>query len=277
MNYNFVKMNPSGNTTILITSPVPETEYRDISIKVMKETSLCAEQVGFVVPSISNNAIARLQMMGGEFCGNGSRCLAAWIALGGLKDGHPSKFLNKKNIPIEVSGNDGILTAEVTNINKANACHVAIEMPKPVDINHYRNATLGEHSLVVYNGIIHIILWDVPADSGYIDIVHNYLSFKNLDDSCFGIMFFNTHAFSMVPLVYVKDINSLVWENSCGSGTVAVASAIAHREKRDVENLEISQPGGKLFADIQWEGEKIKNASLKGDITITATGTVYVD
>lgn len=277
MNYHFVKMNPSGNTTILITSPTPQAKYKDISIKIMKEASLCAEQVGFIVPPINDKAIARLEMMGGEFCGNGSRCLAAWIALGGLKGDHPTGFINsKESVPIEVSGNDGILTAEVTNSNKINACHVAIEMPKAIDIYHYTNETLGEHSLVVYKGIIHIILWDVPADSKYIDIVHNYLTAENLDDSCFGIMFFNTRASSVVPLVYVKEVNSLVWEKSCGSGTVAIASAIAHKEKRSVENLRISQPGGNLFADVQWEG-KIKKACLKGDITIAATGTVYVD
>jgi diaminopimelate epimerase len=80
----------------------------------------------------------------------------------------------------------------------------------------------------------------------------------------------------MVPVVYVGAVDSLVWESSCGSGTVAVASAIADKEKRSIDHMQFCQPGGDLFASIGWK-DGIEEAWLSGEIVFTATGTVYID
>ena len=47
MELRFVKFNPSGNTTVLMPDPLPREKYPEIAIKVMSDTYLCAEQVGF--------------------------------------------------------------------------------------------------------------------------------------------------------------------------------------------------------------------------------------
>jgi len=52
------------------------------------------------------------------------------------------------------------------------------------------------------------------------DLVKKYLS--NEDYSAFGIMFFDRDNLSMKPYVYVKEVGSGVYENSCASGTTAL-------------------------------------------------------
>ncbi|GAB1476852.1 diaminopimelate epimerase [Bacillota bacterium] len=277
MDYRFVKMNPGGNTTVLILDPVPREKQKEISVEIMGDTSLSAEQVGFLETPVTDKAVARLQMMGGEFCGNATRCLAAWAALGGLREGRPSGFPEKqKHLLVEVSGHEGVLSATVVNNGSKSSCFVSVEMPLPLEIRHGENDLFGRHSIVIFEGIIHIILWDRVRDEKYVEIAKDYLQKKNLSDSCIGIMFYESATNTMTPVVYVKDVDSLVWESSCGSGAVALASAMAAIEGRSIENLQIRQPGGFLLADILWD-KGIKRVRLAGDIKISALGTVFVD
>lgn len=277
MELNFIKINPSGNTTVLILNPLPREKYPEISVKVMADTNLCAEQVGFVEQTENPEAFVRLHMMGGEFCGNASRSLAAWIALGGLTENRLRNFHEEeKEIVIEVSGHQGPLTAKVQNQGSDHTCLAEIEMPLPLEIRHGRNDQLSEYSIVIFEGILHVVLWNKVAAEVYIDIVRNFLEKEQLDADCFGIMFFDSRIEKMIPVVNVGVVGSLVWESSCGSGSVAVASALAHKESRSVEHKQIHQPGGDLFVSVDWQ-DGITAARLAGDIVITATGTVYID
>lgn len=47
MELQFVKFNPSGNTTVLILDPLSREQYPEIAAKIMADTCLSAEQVGF--------------------------------------------------------------------------------------------------------------------------------------------------------------------------------------------------------------------------------------
>ena len=88
MELQFVKMNPTRNMTILVETPVPRAKHGEIAKQLMAEDSVCAEQVGYIEPALHPLAAARLQMMGGEFCGNASMSLAALLAMReGLENG----------------------------------------------------------------------------------------------------------------------------------------------------------------------------------------------
>ena len=78
MEHRFVKMNPSGNTTIFILDSVPPKERAALSERLMEETNLAAEQVGFLTEKPPRGADVSVSMMGGEFCGNAVRAAAAW-------------------------------------------------------------------------------------------------------------------------------------------------------------------------------------------------------
>lgn len=299
MELRFVKFNPSGNTTVLILDPLPREKYPEIAIKVMSDTYLCAEQVGFLEKAGDPEAVARMHMMGGEFCGNASRSFAAWIALGGLESGESngcggmndelngcgelrvrSKLTGfsqvEREVRIQVSGYDGILTARVYNQWSKHSCNAEIDMPLPLKIQHGWTDQLSDYSIVVYEGIIHLILWNKVAADVYVNIAEDFLEKQGFSTDCFGVMFFDSRTSEMIPVVRVKAVDSLVWESSCGSGTVALASAMADKQKTSIAHMQLKQPGGDLFVSVDWK-DGIKRARLSGDIQITAMGTAYVD
>lgn len=70
MNIKYQVFDPVGNITVLVETPVKDTDRRFVARKIMqKETN--AEQVGFVD---HKENIVKLEMAGGEFCGNACRC-----------------------------------------------------------------------------------------------------------------------------------------------------------------------------------------------------------
>lgn len=66
MNVKYKVLDPAGNITVIVTTPVQEKDRRFAADLIMK-TEKSAEQVGF----LSGNT---LDMAGGEFCGNATRC-----------------------------------------------------------------------------------------------------------------------------------------------------------------------------------------------------------
>ena len=76
MNVNVVKLDPSGNITLFVLSPVPVDDRRELNDALLSADP-DAEQAGCL--SGSGRSV-RVEMMGGEFCGNASRSAAAYWA-----------------------------------------------------------------------------------------------------------------------------------------------------------------------------------------------------
>lgn len=89
-NLDFTILNPGGNITALVEG-IPDRRplRKKINDEIMKVFPK-VEQVGFL-----DRSIKRLEMAGGEFCGNATRC-AAYLLLGGK----PGK------VSLSVSGTD---------------------------------------------------------------------------------------------------------------------------------------------------------------------------
>ena len=66
MNIKYYLLNPAGNITIIVKTPVKENDRSFVADLLMKSEPR-AEQVGFLEENILN-------MAGGEFCGNATRC-----------------------------------------------------------------------------------------------------------------------------------------------------------------------------------------------------------
>ena len=107
MELKFVKLNPTQNMTLLVESPLRREDYAKVADSIMAYESVYAEQVGFIErPGSGSKAVARLQMAGGEFCGNAAMSLAAYVAWLDKKE----KFLSgARIIPLEVSGSDEVI------------------------------------------------------------------------------------------------------------------------------------------------------------------------
>ena len=272
MRIDFIKVNPVQNMTILVKSSHDRGLYREIAAKLMGYDSVCAEQVGFIEPVENRMALVRVQMMGGEFCGNAAMSMAAVIARdSGFRTGET------RIIPLEVSGADRTLECEVTAAEQSYICK--IEMPAPKEIKKVRFKVSGnaiEADLVRIPGISHIII-------GAGDHSHDLESFAGeamdslpdlIEDEAFGLLFFNEEKLSMTPVVYVKDIGVPVWERSCASGTTAIGAYLALRTCGDVE-LAVDQPGGTSVVYTQSSGCAMR-IWVKAEVKIAAEGTAFI-
>lgn len=276
MELQFIKANPSGNTTVFILDKVPRAFHAEIAAKVMDAAFIGAEQVGFLEEGTDQRALARLQMAGNEFCGNASRSFAAFLALGGLSGTDLKLFSEEeKEIIIEASGHQGILKAKIGNLGSQYLCRAEIEMPLPLELQEGREETLGDYSLVVFEGIIHVILWEKIASAEMIAKVRSLLERKKLPVDCFGALFYDSATSRMIPVVHVEALDSTVWESSCGSGSIALAAAVSHREKRSIDNYVIHQPGGDLVVSVTFDGG-ITKASLSGEVSFPVRGTLQI-
>jgi len=291
MKLNFVKMNPAGNTTIFIFDQLPRSIHGKVAQYLMKSDFLCADQVGFIEKPHSQYATAHLQMMGGEFCGNALRALAALLFLKGYpkiykqRETETDSFVNISDyavVPLEISSYDGILKAEVKLIDGINGI-LWSETPIPVPLKIKKvnfdlvclNLT-KEGIIVKFPGITHVVFKDITPEKKIVFDVQKQLKIIDSDVDVLGIMFYQPNKEIMTPLVYVQVSDSLVWEGSCGSGSVAVASAIAMERKENIKDLKLKQPGGEIEVDIDYNNEKINKAIIKGLVLFVSEGKVYL-
>ena len=255
---DFVKINPAGNITILIDNfDIYDKNIPKISEEIMKETNLYAEQVGF----IGDN---HLQMMGGEFCGNASRSFASLLAF------RDKDFSEQKNYSITCSGENEVLDVDVREDGAKNKFLAKIKMPKFISLEEIKidGYKLG---LVRFSGINHFI-FNIKENKevsfeNIIDLVKKYLSNENY--SAFGIMFFDRDNLSMKPYVYVKEVGSGVYENSCASGTTALGYYL--KKYKNLDRAKIVQPNGWLEYII--ENDEIY---IDGPVEIIAEGKVCI-
>lgn len=281
MQLHYVKLNPSGNTTVLILDPVPEDQLADVARRVMDGQSLCAEQVGFCRPAADSRAVLRMHMAGGEFCGNASRSFAVWLALGGLETLGKAYALRPmpqggRKIDIEVSGHNGILSVDVQGNGSQNGCFAAVDMPLPLAVEHGESRELGPYSMVRFEGITHLVLPAAAPDADLLPAARCLLRSRGVQSMDLGLMFLDEKNARMTPLVCIEAVGSQVWESSCGSGSVAAACAMADRSGRDVCDLTLHQPGGSLCVSAEREGGRIIRARLAGDVAISSYGFVLI-
>ncbi|MDR1863470.1 MAG: hypothetical protein LBQ67_06070 [Treponema sp.] len=107
MEYEMVVADPAGNITVFVLDPVDSPEERAaLSKAILGDPLLKAEQAGFVIPPEREDGLWRLEMMGGEFCGNAARSFGLFVAARrGLK--------GKLAIPVSVSGTGRPVTVNV--------------------------------------------------------------------------------------------------------------------------------------------------------------------
>ncbi len=276
MKLHYVKINPVENMTIFVLDQIPRKNHIDISNTLMDYSNLHAEQVGFIESSREDSSLIRLQMMGGEFCGNATRSLAAYM----VHSHYPqvSKIGDKYMVSLEVSGMDNIINCEVESLQKDNLYLSKIKMPLPLSVKeikiHYENTPINLIR-VDLPGITHFIV-DVEKimdKTEFYEIVKKTMNTEEYD--AFGVMYYNYNTNFMEPLVYVKATDSLFWERSCASGSCALGCSLAFMGKRSIDK-EIHQPGGNLKVSVGYNEEKIDSLYLNGEVEIVSEGIVYV-
>ncbi|MBQ4578462.1 MAG: hypothetical protein IJA84_05305 [Clostridia bacterium] len=262
MELSYILADPSGNTTAFVLTPVARERYGAVARQVME--ALDAEQVAFIRDG-------RMDMMGGEFCGNASRSFALWQALC-REDGLSLRpFTGEQTVTVRVSGAPAPL--EVTLRGADAALYAAIRMPLPLRVLPLTHPELGAVTLVEYPGISHLVLEERQPCDGDLAAARELLTGLGADSGCFGLLY--TDGSRMRPLVYVRDTDTLVWENSCASGTCAVAAARALAQNASLR-LELFQPGGSLTAKAELQAGGLTALILDGPVTFPRSGTLLL-
>jgi diaminopimelate epimerase len=270
----FVKMNPSGNTTILALDPVPIDRRARIARELMGGLGVGAEQVGFY---IRQDGSPRLEMAGGEFCGNATRCFGAWLACGYLPHSpfetpvwrEPAQGFSE-TVVFESSGSREPISVSLLQTDRGLRASAA--MPLPTRLSRGVDSVLGAYSIVGFEGITHVILWDKPADEMLLSPAARVAESQGFPVNALGLLFCDLSNRRLIPLIRIEEVGSLVWESSCGSGSAAVACALTVEGKSAARGLELAQPGGVLGVSASYDEE-----SAAGVSGVTLTGTVWVN
>ena len=223
MNVDYIIYNPNGNiTAIVLDDKYSKQEKKKINDEIMKKEKE-VEQVGFI-----SNTEFKLTMAGDEFCGNATRCAISYYSKN-----------KKEDIKIKVSGTTRILNGGIEEDN-----NVWTEIPVEQEFDKVDDKTY----IVRMDGIKHILVKnEEPRKEQAINLINKYKD----DNKAIGCIFINEkeEGIKIDPFIWVKDIDILFYENSCGSGT-ACAGMLYLNEKRSYIN--VLQPSGdtiKVFAD----------------------------
>lgn len=196
-------VSPGGNITAFVFDEVPQklyTYYTNSIIRALPNV----EQVAFIKRTPKDNI--RLEMMGLEFSGNATR------ALGRILLDNPIK-----SISIESSGIDSVLKLERHKTNDEISVNIPLSIPAVTEISRTRY-------LIELPGISHLIVFESYTKDKVTRLVHQMLEITKAP--AFGIIFskkLNEKELTINPFIYVKQTETLVNEQSCASGSLALA------------------------------------------------------
>jgi len=236
MKTKFYRVDPGGNITAIVKGFFTKKKRLTISKAILKSDAKI-EQVGFWLEPRRKRDVARLEMMGGEFCGNGARSL-------GFVVWKEKKF--PRDFVIESSGmNKGIQVSVGPKSSK-------ITIP----ISSFSRPFAGK-PIVCLPGICHFVtsagIINKPKAKGILK--------KNnlLRKAAAGIISVipKGNGVAIRPVVWVRDTKTLYEETACASGTLALAY------------LKYKNKEGKAFVIIQPSGTEFRVAFKDGLVSLS--------
>lgn len=257
----YILLNPSGNITALVKNiRIPKEQYKEISDRIMKSNP-AVEQVGFL-KILKPEYKFRLEMAGGEFCGNASRAVACYL--------YKEKLITKKRFQISVSGYPDLIDCYVYKKEEHYFSEVDLKFLKPIN-NFIENKTLNNQKISVVHipGISHIFLdmnifkFDKENYSIQARSIIKKLNLLNLP--AVGVIWFEDR--QIHPVVYVKDIDTLFYENSCGSGSIAYGIYQVYLNNQDgLFSYDVIQKNREVIkVTIELKDKIITHAKLYGE------------
>ena len=256
MELRYTVIDPTKNITLLVTTPVPRDVQPRVAAELLQREK-DAEQVGFAEGLAAGEP--RLQMMGGEFCGNATMSMAAWL--------HREMPVGEScALTLPVSGAPEPVPCRVTHID---GCFIGtVSMPLPERIETLSLPVCGVMQslpVVLLPGICHVI---VPADMIRRDQAEKTLrSWSDLlPGEAMGLLLLDESRTAFTPLVYVRPTDSCVWERGCGSGSASIGAWLTQVRGAD-QCVSLRQPGGVIQVVTRTDG----GARLT---SLTITGTV---
>jgi diaminopimelate epimerase len=259
MKYEIVAADPAKNITLFVLTPV--VDRAAAARELLADSGLKAEQVGFVIPPAGDRGIWRLEMMGGEFCGNAARSFGLFVAREQGLSGEQTVFISMsgvaENLPVKVHVEEG---------------RAAVEVPGPLAME---SLDFGGRSLPVYvfDGITHVIAPDIPPDEQVFSRIRAGIEGAFSRPAALGVLFYDTAAAFMRPAVYVYGTGSLVFESSCGSGSAALAVWKTGNAGDGEAACAVRQPGGLIEARVFRRDGAVYRISIGGEVRLS--GRMY--
>ena len=240
---------PMGNITALVEGCAPGARLACAS--AVMERFPAVEQVGFAELSEDGERI-ELCMAGGEFCGNASMSAAALFLL--RRGGSAPVTDAWETVQLRVSGVSREVEVRLKR-KTGKSFLAAVRMPPALSVTEQVfpfGALRDPITVVRMEGIAHAIV--TPA-SGFYSLRSDKAAAEEaaqrlcaaLGAKALGLMFLEGNAprMRLAPLVYVPGSGTMIWENSCASGSTAVGTALAEKSGARVR-LELEEPGGVL-------------------------------
>ena len=209
---NFIIINPLGNITALVKNAVSKNRRVAIANKIMNKFPKI-EQAGFIQDN-------KLEMMGGELSINATLAFGYYL----------SQKSKSQTLKLKTSGVSSLVKFQKTEDNYSS---VLIKIP------NIKKSKIDGFDFVDLKGIAYFVIDESFAKKDYLSTFREIKRKfgKKIKQKAWGVVFYNKN--SIRPIVYVKDTNSIVSENACGSGSLAFY-LIKGKEK-------IIQPSGKII------------------------------
>ena len=231
MRFMVVMADPAGNRTAIVRSGVPKADRRKVAAAVMADPALKAEQVGFETRPLYGGSLGRLEMAGGEFCGNAARSYGYLLC----------KEKGIDHCKIEMSGTREKLEV-ICDLDRETA---AAQMPMPELIEMAGDEADQLYPIVISRGISHMICQDKAFDE---EFARRMIDRFGKAYSAFGVMFVNGD--DLTPVVYVAELDSVCPESSCGSGSLAAAWFMTRNKEDGFHGYSFNEPGGTITVNI---------------------------
>lgn len=265
--FSFTIFKPAGNDTALISGIITNSQQRKVISTVLQDNCLNVEQVGFINLDPEH---AELMMAGGEFCGNATSSAAYHILDG-----------KKGKIAIKVSGVKKKLLAGVTSEGEGFS-----QMPVHHDTSYITSDPDHPGNFIVeLEGITHYIDFDVKQIKGLsIEQIkqkaRKQMSARGIDqNSACGVIYVEKlkDVWTVYPVVYVRDVDTLYYETACGSGATALGLVIAQKKGRSIRKVPILQPSGLLIkVSVAFDGVSFGYVQIQSLIKKVREGTLKI-
>ena len=143
---------------------------------------------------------------------------------------------------------------------------------------------MTEVPAVDFGGILHVILRGIPATEENFDLIKNFIM-KKFNPPAMGVMFCSSAVKKegdslncpMVPVVYVKDVDTTYFEGSCGSGTTACAAAFGQIMDDGVHHFLFPQPAGTIEATAHIADGRVEKVFIEGKVELSEEMEVEIE
>ena len=250
MKLNVLRADPAGNITLFVLDPVPVGDRAGIAARLMALPGSDVEQVGYLCPPVMGGA-SRMEMAGGEFCGNATRAFGMLISrrLGGASQ-----------VLVEVSGCAAPVAVDVD----LSAGTARAQMPLPRSVSRVE-ADGHSGTLVDLGGIAHLVVEDIPPSLEFFQKAEPLFE-RFPGAEAYGVIFLDARKGTLTPLVKVPAADTLMWEGSCGSGSLAAAVAQSRTDGPFVRAY--VQPAGTVEASVIRKNGKAASAWIGGPVIL---------